>query len=91
MDQTLNTGWQPVPATGASPVGHSLLGRLTEGFARACQPIQSTAISTDTAGLVAGEVALATRDGDVPAYRAYPENGTNLPVILVVQEIFGVH
>ena len=91
MDQTLNNGWQSLPGIGASPAGRSPLRRLTEGFARACESIQSTAISTDTAGLVAGEVALVTRDGEVPAYRAYPENGTNLPVILVVQEIFGVH
>jgi hypothetical protein len=68
MDQTLNTGWQSLPGTGAPPAGHSLLGRLTEGFARACQPIQSTVISTDTAGLVAGEVSLATR-GTVPTCR----------------------
>jgi carboxymethylenebutenolidase len=65
--------------------------RLIEGFARAVEPIRSTAISTDTAGLVAGEIALPTRDGSVPAYRAYPEKGTALPVVLVVQEIFGVH
>ncbi len=69
----------------------SLIGRLAEGFARAVQPIQSTTISTDTAGLIAGEIALPVRDGEIPAYRACPENGTDLPVILVVQEIFGVH
>ena len=81
----------PVLGTVIGPVLGTVLGRLSDGFARAVQPIQSTTISTDTVGLVAGEVALPTRDGEVPAYRAYPENGTDLPVILVVQEIFGVH
>jgi carboxymethylenebutenolidase len=31
------------------------------------------------------------KDGEVPAYRAKPADGKDLPVILVVQEIFGVH
>ncbi len=30
-------------------------------------------------------------DGEIPAYRAMPAGGKDLPVILVVQEIFGVH
>jgi carboxymethylenebutenolidase len=84
MDQTLASGW-----TGSGAARR--MERLIEGFARAVEPIRSTAISTDTAGLVAGEIALPTRDGSVPAYRAYPEKGTALPVVLVVQEIFGVH
>ncbi len=64
---------------------------LPEGFARIVQPIASTTITTDTQGLVAGEVRIPTRDGAVPAYRAMPEKGAKLPVVLVVQEIFGVH
>jgi len=64
---------------------------LHQGYANSVQPIASTAISTDTQGLVAGEVKIPTRDGPVPAYRAFPEKGGKLPVVLVVQEIFGVH
>ncbi len=30
-------------------------------------------------------------DGEVPGYRAMPAKGKNFPVVLVVQEIFGVH
>ncbi len=48
-------------------------------------------ITTDTEGLTAGEVRIPTRDGEMPAYRAQPTDGTALPVVLVVQEIFGVH
>ena len=64
---------------------------LPQGFARIVQPIASTTITTDTAGLVAGEVKIPTMTGPVPAYRAMPEKGGKLPVVLVVQEIFGVH
>ncbi|HEY7741414.1 MAG TPA: dienelactone hydrolase family protein [Burkholderiales bacterium] len=64
---------------------------LPQGFARIVQPIASTAISTDTQGLIAGEVKIQTMTGAVPAYRALPEKGGKLPLVLVVQEIFGVH
>lgn len=65
---------------------------LAAGFALAVQPISAqTMITTDTTGLVAGEVKIPTKDGDVPAYRAMPAKGKNFPVVLVVQEIFGVH
>jgi carboxymethylenebutenolidase len=61
---------------------------LGVGFALAAQPVMAqTAIKTDTDGLTAGEIKI----GDVPAYRAMPAGGKNLPTILVVSEIFGVH
>jgi carboxymethylenebutenolidase len=65
---------------------------LATGFAAAVQPVAaSTQITTDARGLTAGEVKIAVKDGEVPAYRAMPEGGKNLPTVLVVQEIFGVH
>ena len=64
---------------------------LPQGYARLVQPIASTAISTDTQGLVAGEVTIDTMTGKVPAYRAHPDGNGKYPVVLVVQEIFGVH
>jgi carboxymethylenebutenolidase len=65
---------------------------LSSGFALAVSPIQeATTITTDTTGLVAGEVKIATKDGEIPAYRAIPEKKKNCPTVLVVQEIFGVH
>ena len=50
-----------------------------------------TAITTDTDGLTAGEVKIPVADGEIPAYRAMPATGGHFPVVLVVQEIFGVH
>ena len=65
---------------------------LATGFAAAVQPVQAqTQIATDARGLVAGEVKVTANDGAMPAYRAQPEGGRNLPTVLVVQEIFGVH
>ncbi|MDP3420309.1 MAG: dienelactone hydrolase family protein, partial [Thiobacillus sp.] len=69
-----------------------LVTALGAGFALAVQPVAAqTAITTDSAGLTAGEIQVPTADGHMPAYRAQPAQGSNFPVILVVQEIFGVH
>ena len=65
---------------------------LGAGFALSVQPVMAqTAISTDSTGLVAGEIRIPAAGGEMPAYRAQPAAGGNFPVILVVQEIFGVH
>src|SRR5262249_663300 len=64
---------------------------LAAGFALAAQPVSAQTITTDTKGLEAGEVKIPVPDGQVPAYRAMPASGGPFPVILVVQEIFGVH
>jgi carboxymethylenebutenolidase len=65
---------------------------LAAGFAAAVRPIAAeTAIATDTGGLEAGEIRIPVADGELPAYRAMPATGGPFPVVLVVQEIFGVH
>jgi carboxymethylenebutenolidase len=65
---------------------------LAAGFALAVQPVTAaTVITTDTEGLTAGEVRVPVADGEIPAYRAMPATGTSFPLVLVVQEIFGVH
>jgi carboxymethylenebutenolidase len=81
----------------------SLLGRLdfdrrafvvtslAAGFALAVRPVSAETITTDVKGLVAGEVKIPVPDGEMPAYRAMPEAGGPFPVVVVVQEIFGVH
>lgn len=40
---------------------------------------------------MAGEVSVPVADGKIPAYRAMPAAPGKYPVLLVVQEIFGVH
>lgn len=64
---------------------------LGAGFALSVLPVSAQTITTSAEGLVAGEVKVRTKDGEMPAYRAMPATGSGFPTILVVQEIFGVH
>ena len=68
-----------------------LVSTLAAGFALAVQPVSAQTIATDAKGLIAGEVRVPVKGGEIPAYRAMPANGKDLPLILIVQEIFGVH
>lgn len=69
-----------------------IVSALAAGFALAVQPAMAqTVIATDSDGLLAGEVKIPAPGGQMPAYRAQPADGSRFPVILVVQEIFGVH
>ena len=64
---------------------------LAAGFALAVQPVSAQTVKTDDKDLTAGEVRVPVKDGEIPAYRAMPAEGADLPLILVVHEIFGVH
>lgn len=66
-------------------------GLAAAGFARAVQPIGAATIATDTSGLDAAEVEIPSGDATLPGYRAMPARGGPFPVVLVVQEIFGLH
>src|SRR5262249_21002979 len=61
------------------------------GFAVAAGPVAASAIMTDNAGIEEGMVEVPTAGGKMPAYRARPKGVANPSVILVVQEIFGLH
>lgn len=62
------------------------------GYAAAAMPIMAqTAIATPADGLTAGKVSIDVAGFKLPAYRAGPAGKTGLPVVLVIQEIFGVH
>ena len=68
-----------------------LVTELAVGFAAAVAPVAAGTITTDTEGLDAAEVKIPVRDGEMPGYRAKPAKGKGFAVVLVVQEIFGVH
>lgn len=69
-----------------------LKAALGSSFALAALPVVAqSVIKTDTTGLTAGTVTLNIAGQAVPVYRAQPEGKKNLPVILVISEIFGVH
>ena len=65
---------------------------LGMGYAATALPIMAqTAVKTSSEGLRAGETSFEVAGFNVPAYFAAPAGQSNLPVVLVVQEIFGVH
>jgi carboxymethylenebutenolidase len=62
------------------------------GYAAATLPtLAQSAIQTPTHGLIAGRVTIDSQGFALPAYRAAPAGQLNLPVVLVLSEIFGVH
>jgi carboxymethylenebutenolidase len=62
------------------------------GYAAAAVPLMAqTAIKTSGEGLLDGEVTIDVNGFKLPAYRSAPMGKTNLPVVLVISEIFGVH
>lgn len=70
----------------------ALKAALGVGYAATALPIMAqTAIKTSSEGLTTGEIVYEVNGFKVPAFRAQPAGKTNLPVVLVVQEIFGVH
>jgi len=52
---------------------------VTGFFALSVQPISAETITTDSTGLVAGEVKVKTADVEIPAYRAMPDKGGPFP------------
>jgi carboxymethylenebutenolidase len=71
---------------------HFMVASVAAGFALAVQPISAQTITTPGDGLTEGFVEIPTFDRPIPAYRALPTQVSgSLPVVLVVQEIFGVH
>jgi carboxymethylenebutenolidase len=62
------------------------------GYAASAAPLMAqTAIKTSSEGLIEGEVVIDVNGFKMPAYRSAPKGKTNLPVVLVISEIFGVH
>lgn len=70
----------------------ALKAALGVGYAATAMPIMAqTAIKTSDAGLVTGTLVYEVDNYPVPFYFAAPAGKKNLPVVIVVQEIFGVH
>lgn len=65
--------------------------QLPRGFASATHPVGTGLIHTDTDGLEAEQLAIPSGDFALPAYCARPAREGRFPLVLVIQEIFGVH
>ncbi|OKB64368.1 carboxymethylenebutenolidase [Serratia marcescens] len=62
------------------------------GFAPAAAPLAASAIITDEQGIHAGQTTIPSQGDALPAYVAKPADHSGpFPIVLVVQEIFGVH
>ena len=68
-----------------------LMSSLISGFTLAVTPVEAQVIHTDTIGIAGGQVKIPVSDGEMPAYASKPERPGPFPVILVNEEIFGVH
>lgn len=64
---------------------------LITGLTLATERVEAQVIKTDETGLVAGEVQIPVSGGTIPAYRAMPDGAGPFPIVLVAEEIFGVH
>lgn len=96
MNRDLETEFKALLPGQSSEAGATrrtaLKSALGVGFAASALPIMAqTAIKTPTTGLTVGEVTIDVNGFKMPAYRAMPAGKTNLPVVLVLSEIFGVH
>jgi len=70
----------------------ALKAAIGVGYAAAAMPIiAQTAVKTPVTGLVTGEVTIDVNGFKMPAYRSAPAGKSDLPVVLVISEIFGVH
>src|ERR1700733_2391579 len=68
-----------------------LMTGLISGFTLATERVDAQAIHTDATGLDAGAVDIPTTNGKFPAYYAKPVGKGPFPIVLVNEEIFGVH
>ncbi len=91
MDQRLTESENWVSTTHVDRRAAMVGGVAIAGYALAAQPVSASAISTPADGLDAGMIEFATNGLSMRAYRAKPSGKARLPVILVVQEVFGVH
>jgi carboxymethylenebutenolidase len=61
------------------------------GYTLAAGPVRADVIQTDTKGFDAGEATVKVAGGDMPVYYARPAGVQRPPIVLVCQEIFGIH
>lgn len=92
IKQELDSLIPSTPLSGSMDRRDFIKTAIGTGFAAAVLPVcAQTQIKTDASGLKAGTVMVKVNGQDVPVYRAQPKGKANLPVVLVISEIFGVH
>ena len=66
-------------------------GAFFVGYAATALAADAEPIHTDEAGLVIDQVRYPSQGFDLPAYVARPKASGRFPVVIVVNEIFGIH
>lgn len=76
-----------------TPLGRRgfVMSSLITGFTLAVSRVEAQEIHTGSSGIVAAEVRIPVSDGSLPAYVARPAGKGPFPIVLVIEEIFGVH
>ena len=68
-----------------------MMSSLITGLTLAATRVEAQVIHTDAQGIIAQEVIVPTKDGPLPGYFARPDGPGPYPIVLVNEEIFGVH
>ncbi|WP_245257541.1 dienelactone hydrolase family protein [Methylocapsa acidiphila] len=61
------------------------------GYTLAAGPVRADVVKTDADGLIAEDAKIKVSDGELPVYFARPAKSEKPPIILVAQEVFGLH
>jgi carboxymethylenebutenolidase len=75
------------------PVGRRgmVMTSLMTGLTLATTRVEAQVITTDMDGIEAGEVQVPVADGKLPGYYARPKGAGPFPIVVVIEEILGVH
>jgi carboxymethylenebutenolidase len=68
-----------------------MMTSVMTGFSLATTTVEAQVIHTDTKGLVAGAAQIPVAEGQLPGYAARPDGAGPFPIILVIEEVFGVN
>ena len=68
-----------------------MMSTLMSGLTLATTRVEAQVIKTDIAGIEAMEVKIPVEGGELPGYFAKPVGAGPFPIVLVNEEIFGVH
>jgi carboxymethylenebutenolidase len=68
-----------------------MMTTLIAGFTLGTTRVEAQAIHTDTTSIDAGEVKVPAGDVDLPGYFAKPQGAGPFPIVIVNEEVFGVH
>lgn len=63
---------------------------LSAGVVLAAGSAAAQTVAKNSGGMVAGDVKIPVRDGEISGYRAQPESEGPFPVVLVAYEVFGL-